>query len=104
MANGFEHDLRMVEVEQGTVEKYLQQGVADGKLGQTELDDISGWMDNNIGDEDTWAQEYMGRDLQFGNLSDRVALGKALMFILHGKSQAEYVEYMQQHHPVQVAQ
>ena len=42
----------------------------------------------------------MGRDLQFGNLSDRVALGKALMFILHGKSQAEYVEYMQQHHPV----
>lgn len=100
MANGFEHDLRMVEVEQGTVEKYLQQGVADGKLGQTELDDISGWMDNNIGDEDNWAQEYMGRDLQFGNLSDRVALGKALMFILHGKSQAEYVEYMQQHHPV----
>jgi WXG100 family type VII secretion target len=100
MANAFEHDLRMVEVEQGTVEKYLRQGVTDGKLGQTELDDISGWMDNNIGDEDNWAQEYMGRDLQFGNLSDRVALGKALMFILHGKSQAEYVDYMQQHHPV----
>jgi WXG100 family type VII secretion target len=101
MASGFEHDLRMVEVEQGTVEKYLRQGVADGKLGQTELDDISSWMDNNIGEEDNWAQEYMGRDLHFGNLSDRVALGKALMFILHGKSQADYVEYMQQHHPVE---
>lgn len=104
MANAFDHDLRMVEVEQGTVEKYLRQGVADGKLGQAELDDISGWMDNNIGDEDNWAQEYMGRDLQFGNLSDRVALGKALMFILHGKSQAEYVEYMQQHHPAPAAE
>lgn len=100
MANAFEHDLRMVEVEQGTVEKYLRQGVTDGKIGQIELDDISGWMDNNFGDEDNWAQEYIGRDLQFGNLDDRVALGKALMFILHGKSQTQYVEYMQQHHPV----
>ena len=55
-----EMDERMIEVEQGTVEKYLRQGMADSKLGQTELDDISGWMDNNIGEEDNWAQNTWG--------------------------------------------
>jgi hypothetical protein len=101
-------DLDMVETEQGIVEGYLAAHKAT--MSAEAIKDINDDLNfkgfwRTMGEHtylDTltfdWAKKALGVDtLDFLTLAHRVAIGKALVFHLHGASQAEYIAYMQKH-------
>jgi hypothetical protein len=95
-------DLDMVETEQGLVETYLTTHVISDQAKQEINDDLNfrGIL-RSIGEilTDTtsfdWAKAALAVDqLDFMMKSHRVAVGKALVFYLHGKSLDDFKKYM----------
>jgi hypothetical protein len=91
-------DLRMVETEQGKVEEYLQSHTEQVDRVRNELNDLVNdtratfWQDPL---HMAWAKAAVGVDrLRFDRHAHRIAIGKALVFILHRRPQEEYLRYM----------
>ena len=98
-ATAMEFDLRMVETEQGRVEQYLTDHAALISQTRSELNDLVNdtrgtlWMDPL---HMAWAKAALGLTrLEFTNQTHRMAIGKALVFSMHGRPQAEYTRYIQ---------
>ncbi|HRF99234.1 MAG TPA: WXG100 family type VII secretion target [Aggregatilineales bacterium] len=83
-----EHDLRMVEVEQGEVERFINNGVKSGDLTASDVEHLK------FGASHDWADEAITENANFTNLEYREAMGKAIIFEKHGMSKAQYLEYM----------
>lgn len=97
-SSALEHDLRMVEVEQATVEAHLKAAIESGVISQQDVEQINYLINvdiNPFDDRDDWPKDVVGRELNILNLEDREALGKAMIFELHGKSKADYLDYME---------
>jgi hypothetical protein len=103
--SAMQFDLNMVEVEQSIVESYLKKNT--GKLSAEALMDLNDDLNfkgfwRTLGEytfADTqaleWAKKFLGKDkLDFMQIFDRVAIGKALIFSLHSNTFDEYLIYM----------
>ncbi|MBD1867188.1 DUF4157 domain-containing protein [Cyanobacteria bacterium FACHB-471] len=103
--SAMQFDLNMVEVEQNIVESYLKEKT--GKISAEVLKDINDDLNfkgfwRTLGEytfADTqpleWAKKFLGKDkLDFMEVTDRVAIGKALVFSLHSNTFDEYSLYM----------
>lgn len=83
-----DHDLRMVEVEQGEVGRMLQRGIDTGKLSSSDVEHLK------FGATHDWADKVITDNANFTNLEYRKAMGKAIIFQKHGLSEQQYIEYM----------
>lgn len=99
--SAFEFDLKMVEFEQGTVERYL---LRKGREITPEIvDEINGTLDPNwlegfvlpSAEAMEWAIAALGvSKLDFTVLAHRVAIGIATVHKFHRRAKAEYLRYM----------
>lgn len=98
-------DLNMVEMEQGIVQSYLKEKT--GKISAQAIKDINDDLNfkgfwRTLGQYTAvntqpieWAKKSLGKDkLDFMQIDDRVAIGKALVFSLHSNTLDEYLLYM----------
>lgn len=96
-AMGF--DLRMVETEQARVEQYLNDHPAEIAQVRTELNDLVNDTRGTLGMDPihmAWAKAALSVPrLVFTQQAHRVAIGKAMVFLLHGRNQTDYTRYVQ---------
>ncbi len=98
-------DLNMVEMEQGIIQSYLKEKT--GKISAQAIKDINDDLNfqgfwRTLGELTVagtqpikWAKKSLGKDkLDFMQIDDRVAIGKALVFSLHSNTLDEYLLYM----------
>lgn len=98
-ANGMDFDLRMVETEQGRVEQYVIGHRAEIAQVRDELNDLVNDTRATLLMDPlhmAWAKAALGVSrLLFTEVSHRVAIGKAMVFAMHGQQQADYTRYVQ---------
>ncbi|MFQ5794235.1 MAG: hypothetical protein ACE5JP_04200 [Candidatus Bipolaricaulia bacterium] len=96
--SALDFDLKMVEVEQSIVEDYLKRNRASltpqvvREINLT-LNPTRSWLLRDP-QEFRWAMTAVGGPLDFTIQAHRIAIGKALVFMFHGRSMQTYLDYM----------
>ncbi len=99
-------DLAMVDFEQTEVERYItENAVSSQRIGDITRMVRRGAVAPRLGTAalvNRWVEKAGFAAPDFGNKGWRVAMGRALVFTFHKKSEAEYLTYMKAH-PVENA-
>jgi hypothetical protein len=89
----------MVETEQARVQRYIVDHSSQIAQVRTELNDLVNDTRGTFYIDPVnmaWAKAALGVErLLFTEQAHRVAIGKAIVFFMHGRPQAEYTRYIQ---------
>ncbi|MDK6379243.1 hypothetical protein [Citrobacter freundii] len=97
--SAFDFDIAMVDFEQSEVQAYID----DNSISDAQVDDITKMLVKAstplsiVAMMQKWVKKVGYNKFNFGDKGWRIAIGRALVFHFHQKSQEEYLKYMKEH-------